>query len=284
MKNLYAGVASIALLWTGQAHAQSQTANTEIADIVVTAQKRSERLVDVPVSITAVSAENIEVAGQDSLLSLNKLVPGLYISQPVYFLSPTIRGVGSTLSVSNESAVAVYIDGVYQPAQASNIFDLASISGIEVLKGPQGTLFGRNATGGAILVNTLNPSFKTAGRMNLSYARFGELRANGYVNLPMSDAVAANAAVSYRYSPGYIRDIRTGRLVNEANSFAARGKLLVQASDDLEVILTGSHTQYSDPTASNYQTLNGENALSALPGPAPSPVDGSSCPMTQGMS
>lgn len=176
MKNLYAGVAFIALLWTGQAAAQDMSAPAgtaaaserhssgtaqepdSSADIVVTAQRRSERLVDVPISISTVSTEQIELAGQDSLMSLNKLVPGVYMSKPVYFLSPTVRGVGSTLSLSNESAVAVYIDGVYQPSQASNVFDLASISGVEVVKGPQGTLFGRNATGGAILVKTLDPS------------------------------------------------------------------------------------------------------------------------------
>ncbi|MCW3834460.1 TonB-dependent receptor [Sphingomonas canadensis] len=291
MKNLHAGVASIALLWSGQAFAQTtpaaqvapaaepgqdaggskqdEVAPTDENDIVVTAQRRSERLVDVPISITTVSSENIELAGQDSLMSLNKLVPGLYMSKPVYFLSPTVRGVGSTLSVSNESAVAVYIDGVYQPAQSSNVFDLASISGVEVVKGPQGTLFGRNATGGAILVKTLDPSFHTEGKLNLSYGRFNEVRANGYVNLPISDTVAVNAAVSYKYSEGSIRDVRTGVIVNEASSFAARGKLLFKPVDNLEVILTAAHTEYSDPTASNYLSKDGKNSLSAIPGAGP---------------
>jgi iron complex outermembrane receptor protein len=291
MKNLYAGVASIALLWTGQACAQvapaaqvaptaepgqeasgspqDATAPGDENEILVTAQRRSERLVDVPISISTVSAENIELAGQDSLMSLNKLVPGIYMSKPVYFLSPTVRGVGSTLSVSNESAVAVYIDGVYQPAQASNVFDLASISGVEVVKGPQGTLFGRNATGGAILVKTLDPSFKVEGKGNVSYGRFDEIRANGYLNVPLGDKVAANAAVSYRHSRGYLRDAKTGDIVNEGESFAARGKLLFQPTDNLEIILTAAHTEYSDPTASNYQSKDGKNSLSGIPGAGP---------------
>ena len=240
------------------------------ADIVVTAQRRSERLVDVPISISTVSTEQIELAGQDSLMSLNKLVPGLYMSKPVYFLSPTVRGVGSTLSVTNESAVAVYIDGVYQPAQASNVFDLASISSVEVVKGPQGTLFGRNATGGAILVKTLDPSTTgVEGKFNLSYGRFNEVRANGYINLPLSSMIAVNTALSYRHSDGYLRDKRTGAVVNEAENFAARGKLLLQLNDNLEVILTAAHTEYSDPTASNYQSLDGRNSLSAIPGTGP---------------
>jgi iron complex outermembrane receptor protein len=287
MKILFAGVASIALVWAGQVHAQAAPAVQDATageqstsavadeqgassdDIVVTAQKRSERLVDVPATVTILSAESIALAGQDSLDSLNKLVPGLYINQPVYFLSPTIRGVGSTLSVTNESIVSVYVDGVYQPAQAGNVFDLASVSDIEVLKGPQGTLFGRNATGGAILVSTLDPSPDREAKFNLSYARFGEVRANGYVNLPIAEGIAANVAISRRYSPGFIRDVRTGELRNEAKSFSVRGKLLLEPADNLDIILTAGHNQLSDPTASNYQSLNGVNRFSAVPGAGP---------------
>lgn len=289
MKKLQIGVASMALLWAGQAFAQetpdaevgrgqeavgSGEANMRVMEaIVVTAQRRSERLVDVPISVSTVSYESMTLAGQDSLLSLNKLVPGVYVSQPLYFLAPTVRGVGSTLSVSNESAVAVYIDGVYQPAQASNVFDLASIAGVEVLKGPQGTLFGRNATGGAILVKTLDPSFEREGQFNMSYSRFGEVRTNGYANFPISDKLAVNGAISYRHSPGYIRDVKTEQITNEANSLAVRGKLLFLPTENLEVILTGAHTEYDDPTASNYQSFEGKSSLAGLPGAGPVATD-----------
>ncbi|PKP71944.1 MAG: hypothetical protein CVT83_02445 [Alphaproteobacteria bacterium HGW-Alphaproteobacteria-5] len=283
MRNLHVGVAAVALLWAGQASAQDMSgqpgngvdAPADVADgeIIVTAQKRSERLVDVPVSITAVSSDSLSRAGLDSLISLNKLVPGLYINQPSYFLSPTIRGVGSTLAVSNEGAVALYVDGVYQPAQASTVFDLASVSGVEVLKGPQGTLFGRNATGGAILVKTLDPGFQPEVKANVSIGRFTELRMSGYANLPVSDTIAANVAASYKHSDGFIRDVRTNRLVNESKSFAVRGKVLFAPSDDIELILTASHTQYSDPTPQMFRSLHGENALSGRPGAGPLATD-----------
>lgn len=282
MIDLKTGVALIALFWSGQAIAQAvQDGNVATSpgggaastqsppDIIVTAQKRSQRLVDVPASVTAISSKNIALAGQDSLQSLNKLVAGLYINQPVYFLSPTIRGVGSTLSLNNESIVSIYVDGVYQPAQSGNVFDLASVSDVEVLKGPQGTLFGRNATGGAILVKTLDPSFTTAGRFNLSYARFKEIRANAYLNVPISDMIATNVAVSYKYSPGYVHDVRTGELANESRSFSVRGKLLIKPSDSLDIILAAAHTDLSDPTASDYQSLNGVNKYSSVSGAGP---------------
>ncbi|QIB65511.1 TonB-dependent receptor [Kineobactrum salinum] len=245
------------------------SASAVLEEIVVTAQKRPERLIDIPVTISAVSADDFALAGTDSLESLNKLVPGVYINTPVYYLSPTIRGVGSTLSVNNESNVALYIDGVYQPAQASNVFDLASVEGVEVLKGPQGTIFGRNATGGAILVKTLDPSFERDGKFAISYGRFDEVRAKSYINLPINDTVAANLALNYRHTPGYIRDVRTDRLANEAETFGARGKVLLQPLDNLNVTLTASHTKFDDPTASSYQNYKGQNVLAPVPGAGP---------------
>jgi iron complex outermembrane recepter protein len=102
---------------------------------------------------------------------------------------------------------------------------------------------------------TLDPSVSgTEAKFKLSYARFGEVRANGYVNLPISDKVEVNAAVSYKYSPGYIRDLRTGRLINESRTFAARGKLLLKPADTLEVILTAGRTVFDDPTRQAIKT------------------------------
>ncbi|HEX7784482.1 MAG TPA: TonB-dependent receptor [Sphingobium sp.] len=225
-------------------------------DIVVTAQRRSERWVDVPISIAAVSPSALEQAGPTSLENLTKVVPGAYFQRAVYGLSPTIRGIGSTLPASGgEQNVATYIDGVYQATPTGNIFDLASVSDVEVLKGPQGTLFGRNATGGALLIKTLDPSFATSGRFNVSYERFNQVRASGYLNVPINDKIAVNGAISYRYARGYIRDGRTGDYVNEGRNFTARGKLLLQPTDNFSIILTASHADFDDPTGSNYQSI-----------------------------
>jgi iron complex outermembrane receptor protein len=285
-------VSALAISWAGAAYAQTSSDTQPTApapasketsaspeetdarpgDIVVYAQRRSERLVDVPISITAVSTEALEQAGPTSLENLTKVVPGVYIQRAVYGLSPTIRGIGSTLSASGgEQNVATYIDGVYQPTPTGNVFDLASVAGVEVLKGPQGTLFGRNATGGALLVKTLDPGFQIAGRFNVSYERFDQIRSSAYLNLPITDTIAINGAVAYRYSKGYIRDNRTNALVNEGNNFTARGKLLFEPSPDFSLILTASHSEFDDPTGSNYVS-GGLAGIYQLPGLDTGPV------------
>ncbi len=243
-----------------------------VTEIIVTAQRRSERLVDVPISVATVSGDELERADPSSLASLNKLVPGIYMQRDAYGLSPTIRGIGSTLATSGgESNVSVYIDGVYQPYQAANVFDLASIAGVEVLKGPQGTLFGRNATGGAILVKTLDPSFSPEARLRVSYERFDRARGSGYLNLPITDRLAANAAVTYRHSAGHIRDNRTGRLVNEGSDLTARVKALFEPTDTLSIVLSGYHSEFDDPTGASFQVLE-PAPLFSLPGVDAGPI------------
>ena len=250
----------------GTAAAGVGDANT-IGEVIVTAQRRSERLVDVPISIATASAEDLERAGATSIENLTKVTPGIYLQRAVYGLSPTIRGIGSTLPASGgEQNVALYVDEIYYPTPTGNVFDLASVAGVEVLKGPQGTLFGRNATGGAILVRTLDPGFATAGRFNIAYERFGQLRTSGYLNVPVTDKVAVNASVAYRHSDGYVRDLKSGRIVNEGENFTARAKLLVQPTDDLSVVFTAAHADFDDPSGSDSRNLRPARVIALLGG------------------
>lgn len=290
MKSLGAAASLLALGWADPSFGQANsgpnspaTANATPAggpaqaeapsgEIIVTAQRRSERLVDVPISITAVSAPALERAGPTSIENLTKVVPGVYFQRAVYGLSPTIRGIGSTLSASGgEQNVATYVDGVYQATPTGNIFDLASVSDVEVLKGPQGTLFGRNATGGALLISTLDPDFTSAGRFNVSYERFDQVRSSAYLNVPITDTLAVNGAVAYRYARGYIRDERTGALVNEGRNFTARGKLLFKPTNNFSIILTASHADFDDPTGSDYQNV-APAGIYLLPGVNSGPI------------
>ena len=278
MKNLYAGVASIALLLTGQAFAQDapddqDTAGSEedtlsLGQVIVQAQRRSERLIDVPLTVATVSEGQLFRAGPDSLENLTKVTPGTYLQRSSYGLSPTIRGIGSTLSTSSgEQNVGLYVDEIYYPTPTGNIFDLASVAGVEVLKGPQGTLFGRNATGGAILIRTLDPGFTPEGRFNISYARFDELRTSGYLNLPVNDKVAVNVSLAYRNSEGYVRDLKTNEYTDEAENFTARGKLLYQPNDTFSLVLTAAHATLSDPSGTGFRALQPAPLVQALGGP-----------------
>lgn len=260
----------LALAWAsavhGQASAQpaagggSQHASADgaaVEEVVVTAQRRSERLVDVPISVVTATPEDLERAGGASIDNLTKLTPGVFFQRATYGLSPTIRGVGSTLVTSGgEQNVAMYVDNIYYPTPTGNIFDLASVAGVEVLKGPQGTLFGRNATGGAVLVRTRDPGFTREGAFNISYERFDQVRTSAYLNLPLGDRVAVNGTIAYRHSDGYVRDLRTGEITNESENFTVRGKLLLQPTDTFSAIFTVAHAELDDPTGTISQTLH----------------------------
>ena len=164
-----------------------------IADIVVTATRREERLQKIPVTVTAVSGEALQASGVLDTRQLTQVVPGLVGSRNAGVNQPVIRGVGSGGVVGDESNIATYIDGVYQPDPWTTNLDLVEIQRVEVLRGPQGTLFGRNATGGLINIITPDPSFDFHGHVA---AMAGVLRGagdydlRGYVTGGLSDKFA----------------------------------------------------------------------------------------------
>lgn len=271
----------LVLAWASGAAAQTTPASpapeageaSTVGEIIVTAQRRSERLVDVPISIATASSEDLERAGGSSLENLTKITPGIYLQRASHGLSPTVRGVGSTLPTSSgEQTVTVYVDEIYYPIPTGNVFDLASVAGVEVLKGPQGTLFGRNATGGAILIRTLDPTFTTQGRANISYERFDQVRASGYLNVPLGDYAAINGAVAYRKSGGYVRDLKTGDVTNEGDDFNVRAKLLLQPTDEASLVLTAAHARFDDPSGVDARSLRPARII-ALAGGAPVATD-----------
>jgi iron complex outermembrane recepter protein len=167
----------------------------EDGDIVVTAQRREELLHQVPISITALNADALDKAGVNNLQDLERVTPGLQL--PLYggFLRPSIRGISSGLSTLNDSSnVAVYVDGVYQPIQNGAIVDLPDVDTVQVLKGPQGTLYGQNATGGAIIIDTVRPRFETAGEFALSYGNYNEIMGRGLLTAPVQPRPCARRA------------------------------------------------------------------------------------------
>lgn len=183
----------------------------ESSDIIVTAQRRSERLVSVPVSVNAISQQELEGKQINSVYDLAKSVTSLRFEGQAPVFMPTLRGVGTlVLGGSLDASVPVYMDGVYIANTRGLNFDLPNVNGIQVLKGPQGTLFGRNSTGGAILITTAEPSSTMTGRFKATYARFNDVRLQGYVSGPLSENLAAGVSVSYRKSDGYTHNIVTG--------------------------------------------------------------------------
>ena len=249
------------------------------SDIIVTAQRRSERLVDVPIAITTVTAAQLDTGAITTLTDLDRLAPGLLFPSTGPQAQPTIRGVGTFLTGPGvESNVAIYIDGVYQANQGSNFFDLSNIQQIEVLKGPQGTLFGRNATGGAITVQTIEPSFEPAARFKASFGTFRDVRLNGYANIPLiGDVVALNVAGFYRQERGHRINLFNNQRVDGVEARALNPKLLIAPSPELKIVLSGTYSNRNDDKLivfNPYQgqvdayVVNAGNPAFRLPGPS----------------
>jgi iron complex outermembrane recepter protein len=237
--------------------AKSQPADGN--DIIVTAQRRSERLENVPVAIAAVSGEELAKADVLNIHELNRVASGVQLDYAGAFTGVAVRGVSTTTNGNNiENNVAIYIDGFYEPNGLAINMDLLDLAGIEVLKGPQGTLYGRNATGGAILVNTLEPSRTFTGRAELTYARFDDKRASAYVSGPLSEHVRFGVSASYLQSDGYLRLIdpvtpgvtHGGAAPIEKES--VRAKLQFDLGSSLTATLAYSYAYVNDPRTQTF--------------------------------
>ncbi len=178
-------------------------------DIVVTALRREERQVSVPAAVTVVTPDTLIKSGVSKFQDLGNLVPGVQISRSGSYTQPAIRGVTTTFAGNGqETNVGVYIDGFYQSDQLSINQDFANLANIQVLKGPQAVLYGRNATGGAILITTKSPSQTLEGNASISYARYDDRIAQAYLSVPViKDLLAVNIAGYYRQNDGYFKDI-----------------------------------------------------------------------------
>ncbi|EJU14545.1 TonB-dependent receptor [Sphingomonas sp. LH128] len=183
---------------------------------------------------------------------------------------PVVRGVGSTgISVGDEPNIATYVDGVYQPESAANWIDLVEVERVEVLRGPQGTTFGRNATGGLINVITPDPSFDFRGKASLRLGRMrrdaGDYDARLYFTGPMGDKVAADFAALFRKNDGYIDDLVRGGTLGNQRVIDLRSKLLFKPTDNFKVVLTGEYFN-QESTTNSPQPLDGNTAGNNWPG------------------
>lgn len=238
-------------------------------EIVVTAQKRSEKSVDVPISLTALSGASLQDSGIMGTTELAQVVPGLHIDATGPYFQPSIRGVGTAVAGQGVSpSVATYVDGVYQPNPLSNAFSFIDVDSIEVLKGPQGTLFGRNTTAGAILVTTKGPSFDPQLEVRVDYGSFNTAMGSVFASGPINDTLAASLAAGYTHSNGWITNIANDSHANESNSYTIRAKLLFKPSDAVRITLTLDDEHTNDPTGFAAGTYNGYSAGPAFFGTA----------------
>jgi iron complex outermembrane recepter protein len=259
LTNLLRNTASVAVVgavafgFAGVASAQSadQDGPTTIDDIIVTAQKREQNLQDVPIVVTSLSQETLENAGVRDIKDLQILTPGMTVTSTSSEASTTarIRGVGTVGDNPGlESSVGVVIDGVYRSRNSVGFGDLGELSRIEVLKGPQGTLFGKNTSAGVINILTEAPSFTPGFNGELTAGNYGALGASGSVTGPITDQLAFRLYAARRVRDGFL-DIDTGdgpRRENDDNNqdFAtARGQLLWLPNDNTSFRLIADYSQ-----------------------------------------
>lgn len=250
-----AGALASALL-AGQAAAQEGNSRAsalpaETGEIIVTAQRRAERSLDVPITVTTLSEDTLTDAGVRQLSDMSKVVPALRFDKSGVYTQPTIRGVGTAIATSGGGPnVATYVDGFFLPSAAATDFQLLKVRNIQVLKGPQGTLFGRNTTGGAILVSTAEPSEDPSGELRISYGGFDTVEIQSYATSRLTEGVAFDIEGLYRRSDNFQRNIVDGNdQVGKYNRWSIRTGLKVDVTPDVSLLLRYTHSETDDPSA-----------------------------------
>ncbi|MET0251064.1 MAG: TonB-dependent receptor [Novosphingobium sp.] len=237
----------------GQSVAADEDQARPTQEIVVTAQRRAERLLDVPITVTTLGAEQLATANVRDLADISKITPSLRFDNAGAFSQPTIRGIGTAVTTSGGGAnVGLYIDGFYSPNPLAANGQLLNVESIQVLKGPQGTLFGRNTTGGAILIQTAEPSEEPAARFKASYGRFDQAQAQGYVTYGLAPGLAVDIEGIYRRGDGYLTNIVDGNdKVGKYETWSVRAGLKMEFSDDVSLLIRYQHGDSDDPNAVN---------------------------------
>ncbi len=218
----------------------------QLADVVVTARRRQESVQNIPIAISVISGFSAEDAGAFNVNRLKELVPSvqLYSSNPRN-TTLNIRGLGSTFGLTNDGidpGVGFYVDGVYYARPAAATLDFIDIEQVEVLRGPQGTLFGKNTTAGAFNITTRAPSFETGGSFEVSYGNYGYIQAKASITGALSKKIAGRFSFSGTQRDGLLYNVRTEQSVNDLNNLGFRGQLLFTPTDKIKITLTGDNS------------------------------------------
>ena len=218
-------------------------------DIIVTASKRSQTLQDTPIAVSVTSAADLENAHVRDLIDLQSSVPSLRVSQLQSSANTNfiIRGFGNGANNAGiEPSVGVFIDGVYRSRSAAQIGDLPNVERIEVLRGPQSTLFGKNASAGVISIVTQKPQHEFGGSVEASYGNFNAVTIKGDVTGPITDKVAFSLGGNFNRRDGYAYDVKLGTDVNDRNRWGVRGQLLLEPTEALTIRLIGDYDKIDE--------------------------------------
>jgi len=231
----------------------------QLKDIVVTAQRRSENLQNVPISVSAFSGASLARLNIRDTQQIQALTPGLTFASDAGASQISIRGVGTGYSGPGlEGSVALYVDDSYFVTQTGAILSLLDVSQVQVLKGPQGTLYGRNATGGAIVISTTDPIIgANSGHISAGLGTHSYKEAEGVLNLALGSNVAARFAGRYEHRGGYVRNLFTGDRIGKYDRFDGRAKLAWQPSSGFKAIAKVEYTRDKGDDQLRQQRLTG---------------------------
>lgn len=252
------------------------TVAAQLEEVVVTANKRATSLQDVPLAVSVVDAQIVQRSEIRDLLDLQSVVPSLRVPQFQNSVQTNfvIRGFGNGANNPGiEPSVAVFIDGVYRSRSLSRISDLPNIEQIEVLRGPQSTLYGKNASAGVILVNTAKPQFETTGHIEGGVGNYNQRSVRGYVTGPLTDSIAASFGGSSLQRDGYFDNVALGTELNDRDRWALRGELMFDISESTELRVAVDFDELEEACCGTTNLFDGPAggalaALSIVPGTA----------------
>jgi iron complex outermembrane recepter protein len=258
------------------ARAQSTAAAESTPDVIVTATKRVSPLAEVPIAITAVSALQMERSGATDIRQLNQLAPSLLVSSTSSEAGgggARIRGMGTVGdNVGLESSVATFVDGVYRNRSGIALTELGPLERVEVLRGPQGTLFGRNASAGLINIVTANPRFEQQGYAEAGIGNYASRRLAAGLTGPVNPTVAYRLDGVWNERRGFVEDVLSGRNLQNRDRWLMRGKLLFAPRDGVSLLLAGDYSRRDEECCGGVH-LPAANVASSTPGrPGGAPI------------
>lgn len=243
---------------TPAANAEATDATTVDGDILVTARRQSERLQDVPIAVTAFSGDALASRSVDTLDQIAKYTPNIRfdgaaaLSGGNYNATVFIRGVGQNdFAIFSDPGVGFYVDDVYYARSIGSVLDAVDLDSVQVLRGPQGTLFGKNTVGGAVLITTGQPDTSGfSGKIEGTYGSFNRTDVKGYVNIPIvADRVALRLSGASIHRDGYVKRLLDGGTEGNRNADSLRAKLRIKATDDLTIDISGDYTRARENSA-----------------------------------
>lgn len=243
----------------------SPDATVSVGEIIVTATKRSEKLQNVPIAVTALSSDALKKAGITDVRQLTALAPSLILTSSASEAAGTtarLRGIGTTGDNPGlESSVAVFIDGVYRNRNNVGLTDLGEVERIEVLRGPQGTLFGRNASAGLINVITVQPKFKLGGYADVSYGNYNDIRVGAGITGPViGDKLALRIDGNFEKRDGFLRDTVTNQDYNNRDRWLLRAQARFTPNDFIEDRFIGDYSRRREQCCAAVTLVRGATA------------------------